>query len=93
MQKLYLECVCHTELMQLEYEADDDILYMSYYTYSRKGNRYGIMNRLRHIWRIIRERHPYSDGIVLDRAEKEKRIKALNKFKRTHIVKKKGNMS
>jgi hypothetical protein len=86
--KLYLECMCHTELIQLEYEADDDLLYMSYYTYSRKGNRYGFINRLRHIWKIIREGHPYSDGIILDRAEREKLIKTLNKFKRAHILKK-----
>ena len=88
MSKFYLECMCHTELIQLEYEDDDDLLYMSYYTYSRKGNRYGIRNRLRHIWKIIREGHPYSDGIILDKAERKSLEIALKSFNKAPTLNK-----
>ena len=29
MQKGHIECMCQTELMQLEYDQDDDLLYLN----------------------------------------------------------------
>jgi hypothetical protein len=89
MPKIYIECDCHTELIQLEYEPDGDLLYMAYYTYSHSKG-FSIRNRLRHIWKIIRDGHPYNDEIILGRAERKKLELALKSFDKTPLLRKKS---
>lgn len=63
MIKEYIDCSCGTELLELTF---DDELYISYYTYGQKGNKYSLMIQLRHIWKIIRHGTPFSDCIILN---------------------------
>ena len=51
--------ICVTDL-------EDGCLSMSYWSYGR-GNPFGLWERLRHIWHIIKYGHPFLDDITLDR--------------------------
>ncbi len=81
MKRIFIECDCHSELMQLEYEEndDDDLLYVAHYIWS--GNRkVPLAIKLRHIWQTIKNGHPYSDQLVLNIDECRKLIDELQCF-------------
>lgn len=88
--KEYIECSCGTELLQLEFGEEDDPLgnelYISYYTYGQKGNRYPLMMQLRHIWRIIRHGTPFSDYIILNGDNIGRLKKFLDKIEETKKI-------
>ena len=54
----YFECGCGCEVLRLEYDKDDSMLYL--YIYELKKYK-GIWQRLRHIWKIIKTGEPYED--------------------------------
>ncbi len=78
----YIECDCHHELIQLEYDKEDDTLYLSFYSYGKYDNTKGIffMDKLKHIWQIIKKGHPYSDSICLNKIERNKLKSYLKKL-------------
>jgi len=62
--KLYLDCDCHMEILGVEYDKDIDMFFLGIYRMSEGSN---LIQRLRHIWRIIKTGKPYGDDIVLNR--------------------------
>ncbi len=78
----YIECDCHTELLQLEYDKDTNgELYISYYSMGKKGFKLSLRDKLRHIWKIIKDSTPYSDQICLNPDEICKLYGFLKKVK------------
>ena len=77
-KETFIQCACSNECLQLYKFEEDDELYISIWEmgYS-KDNRLTWKQRLRYIWRIIREGRPYGDQIVLDRTGRSKLIHAL----------------
>lgn len=90
----YIECDCHTELLQLTYEPPDsdsdiDFLYMSFYEYGHfRDNRFRWKDRLRHIWYILRHGAPWSDSIVLRTPERLKLMQYLKNIEKKRKNKK-----
>lgn len=85
---VYIECDCHSEMLQLSFDNDEDMvtptgedlrfLSISFYKYGHVGSYYSWRERLRHIRHIIKEGHPYSDNIILRKSERLKLTEYLN---------------
>jgi hypothetical protein len=77
--KIFIECSCGTELIQLErdpYPKESQDIYMSFFRYGHNGN-FPLSLRLQYIWQIITKGHPYSDCVILNKQEQDKLIKFL----------------
>ena len=90
-KKEYVECDCHSELLQLSFEVDDDCDYtdddcpvdlrclnISYYLIGHYHRKYPWITRLRHIWFILKNGHPWEDTIILRKPERIKLTNYLN---------------
>lgn len=82
----YIECDCHTELLQLEFENEEEVneeidarfLYISFYNLGVNDFKRPLRSKLRHIWYIITKGTPWSDQIVLRKEERLKLTAFLN---------------
>ena len=101
METCYIECDCHTELIQLTWEEPEivgdeiiDFIYLSFYEYGcRRNNKFTWKERLKHIWYILRTGTPWRDQLVLRTPERLKLMECLNKIelkRRIKIEKHKG---
>jgi hypothetical protein len=90
-KEAFIQCACGSEGLHLYKFKEDDELYISVWEmgYS-KDNRLTWKQRLRYIWRIIREGRPYGDQIVLNREGRSKLIHALVE---AHLVNKIDSLS
>jgi len=83
----YIECDCHTELIQIvldedfEIEGKPSLLYFSVYQYGNITGKPSLRNRLRQIWRILTYGSPYSDAFVLKKKGVEKLISILEEYR------------
>lgn len=89
MEKIeYIECDCGCELLQLSFEQDNSMitpagedlrfLNIAYYRHGHSGRRASLRERLRHIWYILKNGHPWTDEIILREPERLKLTKYLN---------------
>jgi len=76
----YIECKCGTEVLQLTYDNEDDSLYMALFEFGYAKNKVPLLQRLRHIWKILTTGVCWHDQLILDREES---IKLLNYVKRS----------
>lgn len=83
-------CSCHSEAVSVLKYNDENELYISFWSqgYASKPSWYF---RLRQIWQIIKNGHPYSDQVVLDKKnsiELSNKIRELYKNDKTGADKK-----
>jgi hypothetical protein len=81
--KLYAECTCQMEVLGVEYDKDIDIFFLGIYRMSEGSN---LIQRLRHIWRIIKTGRPYGDDIVLNRETASKLARYLSHPSRDSLI-------
>jgi len=76
--KIFIECECGTEIVQLERDQDEGTknIYMSFYRYGHSSYSPWKL-RFQYIWQIIRKGHPYSDCVILNEKEQSKLIEFL----------------
>lgn len=65
--KKYISCSCESETILLQKFKGEDEIYLSLYARGLNIKRYGVVDRLRHIWQILTKGFPYTDEIVLDK--------------------------
>jgi len=77
---LYIECSCHSHLLTIEREIEGVVpmWYVSYWSRGRRGEESGWVNKLRHIYKILKDGSPYNDDIILQKEEMEKLRDYLN---------------
>ena len=73
--KEIIECSCVGSCGGIMVEKDEDLLYFA--PYKKLGFR---IKRLRYIWQIIKNGHPYNDYITLDKKEAIKLRDFINNF-------------
>jgi hypothetical protein len=73
---VFIECDCHSEMLQVEWDDEYDLVYMSYYSYGH-NRKFPWLYRLKYIWEILTKGHPYSDCIVLSHNERHKLLDIL----------------
>lgn len=73
-----VKCSCGSEILMMEYDEEIQSYYVSMYD-SFGG--FGLKQKLRHIWQIIRHGTPYSDYMVLDKKSANKLAKFIDKQK------------
>lgn len=65
IKKEFIECACGSEGLNLE-KDEDGLLNIAIFTSGYNGKSNWIY-KLKHIWFIIKNGHPYKDFIVLDK--------------------------
>lgn len=65
--KKYISCSCESETILLQKFKGENEVYLSLFSRGLNIKRYGILDRVRHIWQIITKGFPYTDEIVLDK--------------------------
>ncbi len=75
-------CDCGAHSLVLTHGRDGDFRWTTLAFWEMgHGDGHGLVDRIRHIWRIIRHGHPYGDMVCLDdREEVEKLRDALTKI-------------
>lgn len=73
----YILCDCRSEILVIDYDSEtqtaDLAIYENFASYSHKNNWY---QKLRYIWRVLNNKSPYNDQIILNKSQ----IKDLHKF-------------
>ncbi len=63
----FIDCDCLCELIRLEYDEEDNIVYVS--MYERGTKNIGLLDdfkyRIRHCWRILKHGSPWEDEIII----------------------------
>jgi hypothetical protein len=74
MKDIYVSCDCGTEVLKIEYNEEDKEYYIGIYQFKKK---YSIRDKLRGIWRIIRNGEPFGDQVVISKEKMDKVIEEL----------------
>lgn len=73
----YILCDCRSEILVIDYDSQsktaDLAIYENFASYSNKRR---LGQKIRYIWRILCNKYPYNDQIILN----ESQIKDLSKF-------------
>ena len=77
-KEIFIPCSCGGEGLHLYKFKNDNELFISIWEMGYgKDNRLTWKQRLRYVWRVLREGRPYGDQVVLDREGRSKLIYAL----------------
>lgn len=82
MDDIYIKCSCHGEGVYINYEKEDKLYYLSFFSLGYKTGKLSFWNRLRWISHILVNGRPYDDQVVLDQAEAKK----ISEFIRTNGI-------
>ena len=85
VNKILIECDCHTHLLQVVYDEEDQEVYVSLFSLGKNGPRYSIFDKLRHIWEIIKTGNPYKDQICLNLDEINKLYEFLKQVQMENV--------
>jgi len=85
--KIIIECDCGTHLLRTEFDEEDKLFYIAFYTYGN-GNmsiRSNIWNRIKYAFQHIFTGKIFSDQMVLNQKETKKLVDFINdRIKLTH---------
>jgi hypothetical protein len=74
----YIRCDCTAELLHLQYDSQDDLIYLSIYEMgSNKNHKMGLWDRLRFAFRVLFTGTPYGDQLVL----KDEQLNQIYEFR------------
>lgn len=71
----YIESACPSEVLHLsdmyDYEENNKKPFflgicLAFYSYAHNNFEFGFKTRLKHIWHIIKNGHPYKDDLIFD---------------------------
>ena len=80
-EEIYLSCDCGSHVLHVVRDQDDtDIEPYWYISFFSWGHRVGhnVRDKIRLIWHIVKEGHPYADDIILNNSEKKKLVEFLS---------------
>ena len=81
MQEKFIPCDCGVEVLRLTYDPDDDFGFdVSILARHSFQGIYGLRNKLRWIWKILREGTPFEDEMILDANGVKKLIDFGNEY-------------
>lgn len=74
---LFIPCSCKSEVLVVEYDHEIDIADLAIFeNYTNYSNKMSLWQRLRYCYKVLFEKKPYADQMVLDK----KQLKDLQKF-------------
>ena len=78
----YIECECNMEAIRLEYDKifDPESIFLAIYSVGVSKQKWTLKEKLRHIFFILKNGHPYRDEIILNKEEAIKFRDSLNKI-------------
>ena len=74
----FLMCSCASESIVLEKYKGEEEIYLSIFGRGLNIKRYSVLDRVRHIWQILRTGFPYTDEIVLNKKDAVTLAKEIN---------------
>jgi uncharacterized protein YuzE len=63
---MYSYCACHTEMLAMELDEDKEFLEIAFFQMGKYTNM-TFIQKLRHIWQVIRYGSPYKDMVCFDK--------------------------
>lgn len=72
-------CDCYSHILYLNKYEDEEELYISFFEQGFDGKKLSFREKIKWCWNIIKNGHPYTDMIVLDKTKQSKLIEFLNK--------------
>ncbi|NBW58384.1 hypothetical protein EBR43_11550 [bacterium] len=76
----FIACSCHSEGIYLVKQADDDFLYLSFFSQGINPKRFNWRDKCRYIWNVLKHGKPFEDELVMDKLAVAKLKKILNKI-------------
>lgn len=74
-----ISCDCGSEVLYIQYDAELSLFDFSIYESSASfETKHNWKNKLRYIWRILTNHHPYNDQIVLSKNKAKSLANFLN---------------
>ena len=74
---LFIPCSCKSEILAIEYDHEIQLADLAIFEhYTNYSNKMSLWQRLRYCYRVLFEKKPYADQMVLD----NKQLKDLQKF-------------
>lgn len=76
-KSLFIPCSCKSEILVIEYDHEIQLADLAIFEhYTNYSNKMSLWQRLRYCYKVLFERKPYADQMVLD----NKQLKDLQKF-------------
>lgn len=76
----FIPCSCTTEGLYIVKYKNENEVYLSVFSRGINPKRFNFLDKLRYIWRVIKEGKPFEDELVLDKSTLDKLKKVLNKI-------------
>jgi len=73
----FFSCVCKNEVLAVDVDKEFSQIYLAVY---KMKHTYTLLSRLKMIWHIIRNGHPYADEIILSKKTAKELVKTLNQY-------------
>lgn len=74
---LFIPCSCKSEILVIEYDHELDMADLAIFeNYTNYSNKMSLWQRLRYCYKVLFDKKPYSDQVVLDKNQ----LKDLRKF-------------
>jgi hypothetical protein len=74
---LFIPCSCKSEILVIEYDHEIQLADLAIFEhYTNYGHKMSLWQRLRYCYKVLFEKKPYADQMVLD----NKQLKDLQKF-------------
>lgn len=90
-KSVFIECDCHMEGLNIVKDEDFDkeeisIWYLSMYTFGTTGYSTSWIQRVKHIWHILRKGYPWADQITIRNKQAQQITKYFQDNIQTKIV-------
>ena len=65
----FIKCSCGGEGMGVDYDAEDNLYYFSYWSYGLSNKPLSWKERLRHCWNVLSKGKAFNDQLILTKQE------------------------
>lgn len=76
ISKIFLDCDCGSEVMQVEKDPAFNEFFVSIYT---RHPQMTLWNKFRHIWQVLRTGEPFADQIIINEEEAQRLAEFLRR--------------
>jgi len=74
---IFIPCSCKSEILAIEYDHEIEMADLAMFeNYTNYSNKMSLWQRLRYCYKVLFDKKPYSDQVVLDKNQ----LKDLRKF-------------
>ena len=77
----FLKCACGSEGLGLDYDAEDELYYFSYWSCGLSNKRLDFKQRIRYCWNVLTKGKAFNDELLMRQEDVNKLTKFLSEVK------------